>query len=122
MAETRYQEVDADSGRPLAPSAPPEAMAPASTVTRQWDSPHPINIRLSIPLGFDRFYVTIVAGRERRSPDRQRKERRKHPLWTAGNLLFFAAIGSMIGLALFALMQLMLAFVVQEAGMTVPGL
>ena len=36
-----------------------------------WASDHAVNIRLSIPLVFRRFYVTIVAGTERR--DRERR-------------------------------------------------
>ena len=35
-----------------------------------WSNDHPVNIRLSIPLLAGRFYLTIVAGRERRSAER----------------------------------------------------
>jgi hypothetical protein len=51
---------------------------------------HPVDLRLSLPLPGRRFYCTIVAGRERRAADRRRQERRRHPLRTIGNILFFA--------------------------------
>ncbi len=53
-----------------------------------WRNDHPVDIRLTIPLPFLRSYVTIVAGAERRSPERRRAERRRHPIRTIGNLLF----------------------------------
>jgi hypothetical protein len=69
---------------------------------------HPINIRLSIPLLFGRrYHLTVVAGRERRRPDRLIGERRKHPLATRRNLTIILAVGVIIGLALYGL-QLML--------------
>ena len=29
---------------------------------REWTSEHPLNIRMSVPLIFGRYYITIVAG------------------------------------------------------------
>ncbi len=72
-----------------------------------WSSRHPVNVRLTIPLPFlGRCYLTVVAGRERRSPERLAVERRKHPLRTAGNVIFAFAVGSVIGLALLTAVQL----------------
>ena len=68
---------------------------------RAWGE-HSINIRISI---FGRFYVTIVAGRERRSPDRRIDERQKHPLDTLGNTLATLAFSTTLGLALYALLM-----------------
>lgn len=73
---------------------------------RAWSSAHPINVRLSLPLLFGRYYITVVAGRERRSRARLAAEARKHPLATAGNMLFLAAIGTVVGLAGLAVIQI----------------
>lgn len=56
----------------------------------------PVNIRISVPLPTGRWYVTVFAGRERRSRDRLKRERTVYPLTTSGNFLFFAA-----GIAIF---------------------
>lgn len=70
---------------------------------RPWTKEHFINIRLSIPLIFTSFYLTIVAGTERRSPERLKHERGKHPLSTLGNFLCFGYTGVVLALALGAL-------------------
>lgn len=49
---------------------------------------HPIDIRLSVPFIAARFYFTIVAGREKRRPDRRLDDRGDYPLMTLGNALF----------------------------------
>ena len=84
-----------------------EAMTPpaAPARSREWSSAHPINLRLSLPLVFGRYYVTIVAGRERRSAARLAEERKKHPVATAGNLLFLVTIGTVAGLAFLSVIQ-----------------
>lgn len=60
---------------------------------------HPINVRLSIPTPFARFYFVALGGRERRSRERRIAERRHHPLHTTGNTLFFLVMASMLFLA-----------------------
>ncbi|MCC6466753.1 MAG: hypothetical protein IT563_00415 [Alphaproteobacteria bacterium] len=50
---------------------------------------HPVDIRVSLPLPFGRYYLTLVAGPERRSAARLAGDRQARPLATAGNLLFF---------------------------------
>ncbi len=77
---------------------------------REWSSAHPVNLRLSLPHFFGRYYLTVVAGRERRSVARLAEERRKHPLATAGNLLFLAASGTLAGLALLFVIQAAIRF------------
>ncbi|MDH5188441.1 MAG: hypothetical protein OEW37_05725 [Rhodospirillaceae bacterium] len=52
-----------------------------------WKS-HPINFRFSLPFFGKRFYLTLVAGGEQRSPQRISEERAKHPVLTAGNVFF----------------------------------
>jgi hypothetical protein len=56
-----------------------------------WRS-HPVDIRISIPLPFRRFYVTIVAGPERRSSARRASDRRSRQLASFGNVLFVLAV------------------------------
>lgn len=67
---------------------------------------HPVNIRLSLPLPLGRCYVTLVAGRDRRSQARRDKDRRRHPLDTAGNLLFAAGATVVFGTLSIALLSL----------------
>lgn len=62
---------------------------------------HPVDLRLSLPLPFGRFYVTLVAGREQRSGLRRRSER--HPLDSLGNICFFAGATVMLGALAFTL-------------------
>ncbi len=85
-----------------------------------WESDHPVNLRLSIPLLFKSYYVTIVVGGERRCPDRLTAERRKHPVVTRGNLFFFALVGTVIGLAGLALIQFATMSLFEQAGALVP--
>ncbi len=84
-----------------------------------WGNDHAVNIRLSIPLLFSRYYVTIVAGKERRSRERQASERQKHPVLKQGNLVFAAGCGLVIGLAMLSLFQLATAHVLQQLGVMV---
>ena len=51
----------------------------------------PVNIRLTIPILWRQFYMTFLAGPERRSKQRLNRERARHPLWTFANTccLFF---------------------------------
>ncbi len=84
-----------------------------------WDR-HPVNLRLSIPLPVGRYYVTLVAGKERRSADRLASERRKHPLLTFGNVAVFFGLGCVCGLALLALFQLASAYLLTQLGIMVP--
>ena len=67
--------------------------APKSTVGKSDWGEHPLNIRISLPLLFGRWYVTLIAGRERRSKDRLSAERKKHSLETAPNLVFLFSLG-----------------------------
>ena len=72
---------------------------------------HPIDIRFTLPLLFGRYYVTLVAGRERRSNARLATERQAHPLILPGNVLFIAGatvVSVLAGMA--AIAALVLAF------------
>ena len=74
-----------------------------SEANRGWES-HPINIRVSIPLIFGRWYFTLIGGPERRDRKRRAMERRKHPLFTLGNVIFLFIVGTVIGIAVAVLM------------------
>ncbi len=88
-----------------APGHQPDADLPAQTSVKQpsknrhkyagreWTSEHPLNIRVSIPLFYGRYYVTVVAGKERRARARLAKDKREHPLDTPGNVVFLFLIG-----------------------------
>ncbi len=81
-----------------------------------WGNDHPVNIRLSVPLPFGRYYLTVVAGKEHRSGERLASEREKHPLMKLGNLVVMAAIGTICGLAAFSMFQLATAYVLLRSG------
>lgn len=49
---------------------------------------HPVNIRLAVPWFGRRYFVTLVAGADRRGGDRHLRERVLHPLRTLGNVGF----------------------------------
>lgn len=65
---------------------------------RDWSSEHALNIRISVPLGVGRYYITLVAGKERRARARLALDRRQNPLDTPGNVAFLAFIAT-IGVA-----------------------
>ena len=60
-------------------TAPSAAEAAPTGAEGAWTPNHPVNFRISIPLLVGRYYVTIVAGPERRNAARRRDERRRHP-------------------------------------------
>lgn len=66
----------------------------------------PVDIRFSFSLGFDRFFLTLLAGPERRSHARLLAERGRHPFSGPGNLLTIAIITAICGLAGLAIVLL----------------
>lgn len=87
----------------------------------RWGNDHPVNIRLSVPLIFGRCYVTIVAGSERRAPERRKAEHKKHRLLKAGNLVAFTALGIICGFAMFFPLKLAMVDHLESAGITFPN-
>ncbi len=55
-----------------------------------------VDIHLSLPFLSERYFMTVVAGRERRPGLRRKAERVYHPLGTVGNTLFMGAITAVI--------------------------
>ncbi len=58
---------------------------------RVWRRPR-INVRISLPLLSRRYFLTLVAGIDKRSAARHANERAIHPLRTLSNLLFMGAL------------------------------
>ncbi len=106
-AEPVEQTSDARSPDSATAVAVPPAREEGSSRS-EWTG-HPVNIRLTIPLPFRSYYLTIVAGPERRSKERRGDERKKHPLLTIGNVIVYLAAGSLCGLAALALIQVVSA-------------
>ncbi len=64
----------------------------------------PINVRFSLPVLGRRYFLTLVAGPERRGAARRADDRRSHPLGTTTNFTFFACLGLLIyAVALFGI-------------------
>ena len=66
-----------------------------------------VDIRFSFPLPLGSYYVTLVAGREKRSAARLAAEREKHPLLRSSNVYFVAAatvIGGLLTLSFLTLL------------------
>ena len=66
----------------------------------------PVNIRMHMPFFSRRFYLTVLAGEEKRSEARRHHERQKYPLRTIANVFFFIGLATLfymvalVGLAL----------------------
>ena len=116
QVEEQVRRLSADVGGDF--QRPPDAAARTIAGGENW-GPHPVNLRLSIPLLFGRYYLTVVAGKERRHPERRADERRKHPLLTFGNLVAMFGLGTVCGLALLGLFQLAGAYVLTQLGIMV---
>ena len=77
-----------------------EGQDPTSAVNRvdkadkakEWSADHAINIRVTIPFFVKSYYVALVAGTERRNPNRRKKEQKKHPILTVLNLSFLGVM------------------------------
>lgn len=67
--------------------------------------PHPVNLRVTL---FGLFYLVVLAGPERRSPERRAEERERHPLRSWGNIALLTVVG-ILGVAVgYTLRSLML--------------
>jgi hypothetical protein len=52
----------------------------------------PVDIRITVPFFRRGFFITVLAGPERRSRERRKEERGKHALWTVANACCFAVL------------------------------
>ena len=110
MSSAEQQTLQDDRSAATAARPRPAALGTERHAT-EWSSDHPIDIRISVPYGFGRFYLTVVGGLERRNPERLAAERHKHPLIKAGNVLLFFGLGTLFGLAALSLLNLLTLFV-----------
>ena len=101
--DTLYRETQIAPPGSNAVNAPPPNEADAK---RDWSGPHPVDIRLTLPGFFGRYYLTVLVGRERRSADRLQAERGLYPLLKTGNVILFLFFGTLAGLALLSIVQL----------------
>ena len=78
-------------------------MSIAETTSRMRSTPgrYPVDIRFSVPFLPQPFFVTLIAGSEKRGPQRLIQERERHPLNSWGNLATFVAFSTMCGTAFF---------------------
>src|SRR5208282_3909864 len=53
---------------------------------------HPIDIRVSMPLGFGNLFFAVVSGLERRSRGRVKRDSRSHPFLTPANVIFLIVL------------------------------
>lgn len=83
---------------------------------REWTSDHSLNIRMSIPIGIGRYYITLVAGKERRARARLALDRRQNPLDTPTNVIFIATITTIATAGSITLLYLVLAHIFGWSG------
>ena len=100
-AEQLMREIDPEIVKSFTPAQDSAIRAAANR--NPWNQ-HPVDLRVSLPLPFGRWYITLVAGPEKRSLARIRQERRKHPLATPRNL---ALLGATLGLMALGVVQLL---------------
>ena len=68
---------------------------------------HPVDIRLTLPMPFGRFYLALIGGREHRSAARLAVERNRHPVVGLANLAVMGvsiAVVALAGLAVFGIL------------------
>jgi len=56
-----------------------------SSALRQDARRHPVDLRVSVPVFWKRFYFVLLIGPERRTAERLKADRQRHPVWTLGN-------------------------------------
>jgi hypothetical protein len=76
---------------------------------------HAVDIRLSIPAIFSRFYIVFLMGRERRSAKRRSEEKRRHPLSKVLNTLLVGGLIA-VGIYLIFFIQTLLFIVFYSDG------
>ncbi len=82
---------------------PEQADALAAVPAARTDRPHPVDVRFTLPVPGRPVFFSLAAGEERRSVERRRFERRRHPLHTAGNVLFMlTSLAGIYAIAMFA--------------------
>lgn len=86
--------------------SPEQLIAMQEVLQRQ---PHAIDIRLTVPLIWQRIYCVLLIGPERRSEERRQTDRSHYNVWTTANLLFITGFISLSLLSLIGLLNLKLS-------------
>ena len=66
----------------------------------------PVDIRVTVPFFWRRYFITFLAGSERRSPARLKEDRARHALWTFANTCCFVFVLLLIVPALIGLVHI----------------
>ncbi len=82
----------------------PRRMDALSAAKAPWKK-HPVDIRISVPFFGERYYMTIVGGREKRGRERVKSEGTEHALMTASNLVFIIMMVLWSGVVVFIAAQ-----------------
>ena len=69
----------------------------------------PVNIRITVPFLWRRYFVTFLAGPEQRSEERLKAERAKHAICSFANVCFFAFLLTLFVPALIGLVHIFAA-------------
>ena len=76
----------------LATLTEPQRQALAKVLEASGATRPPVDIRLTLPFPLARYFLVVVAGRDRRTAARNHTEANLRPLGTLGNLVFFLAL------------------------------
>ncbi len=82
----------------------------AETLGTGWSDP-PINIRFTLPFPGQRFYMTVLAGEEKRSRARRKTDRARYPLRTLGNVFFFLGLATVFYTVMMVLLAIQAAII-----------
>ena len=63
------------------------------------------------PIFGKKFFITVVSGAEKRSPQRRDQERHHYPIRTAANIFFFIGLGTLFYVAVVVALALQSAIV-----------
>lgn len=86
--------------RPLAASFTAEQlMAVRMAFGARHRGSHAVDLRLSLPLPRNRWYLVLLAGTERRSPSRRQLDRQRYPLRRLGNFVVAVLFAGMLAAA-----------------------
>jgi hypothetical protein len=83
-----------------------QSAAPSPRSTGSWSGGHRIDLRASVPLPGGRWYVTILAGPERRSEERLREEGQTHWLRRATVYVMLLSLALWLVVCIIALVYL----------------
>ncbi|HAU29666.1 MAG TPA: hypothetical protein DCW68_06115 [Rhodospirillaceae bacterium] len=98
------------NGQPVLPeNMSEEERAEIACILARTDRPeikrekrYPVDFRITFPMFGKKMFLAIIAGQEKRSPERRKIERQQLPLLTPGNLIVFFAMAVLFVVAVAA--------------------